>query len=517
MASRGQRGDGHKGGIAMKPRIEDQRSEIGDRRSRIEDRGLGIDAIRDPRSATRDPRVALTALPSPAYTDESAPGDQVQQALGRVAEELRWSEEERGPFGRMIPRGARVLIKPNLVLHENEGPWGIDPLVTHQSLIRAVVEGALRAGPSEVLIGDAPLQGCDFQRLLSVTGLGAWADRLMRVEPAFKGIRDFRRTTCVFVNGVRLAAESLQPEERFVLFDLGRNSLLEPVTHGRDAFRVTCYDPRLLARTHAPGRHQYLIAKEVIEADVIINLPKLKTHKKAGITCALKNLIGINGNKEYLPHHRRGGSQTGGDCYPNYNVIKSALEYSADQENMTSSFVMAKVWHGVGRQFIRALRLTGDRVGADGSWSGNDTIWRTCLDLNRILLYGRPDGAMAGQPQRRVFHVVDAVVAGQGDGPLRPQPLPLGLILAGHSAAAVDRVGAHLLGYDPEKLSIVREAFGGVQWPIASFDPADVSILGDWKVGPTDQVFRERENLTPVIHPVGWRDASLPASSVNAQ
>jgi uncharacterized protein (DUF362 family) len=486
------------------------RSRIEDQGSGIEGRGLGIDAI-------RDPRVALTALSSPAYTDESAPGGRIRQALEGLAKELWWSEDERGPFGRMIPRGARVLIKPNLVLHENEGPWGIEPLVTSQPLIRAVVEGALRAGPSEVLVGDAPLQGCDFQRLLSVTGLGAWADGLMRLDPAFQGIRDFRRTTCVFVNGVRSAAEDLQPEERFILFDLGRNSLLEPVTDGRDAFRVTCYDPRLLATTHAPGRHRYLVAREVIEADVIINLPKLKTHKKAGITCALKNLIGINGNKEYLPHHRLGGSQTGGDCYPNYNMIKRALEFTADRENMTSSFVMAKVWHGIGRQFIRALRLTGDRVGADGSWSGNDTIWRTCLDLNRILLYGRPDGTMAGQPQRQVLHVVDAVVAGQGDGPLCPRPLPLGLILAGRNAAAVDRVGAHLLAYDPERLAIVREAFGDVQWPIAMFEPGDVEILGDWKAGPADQVFGARENLTPVIHPIGWRDAAIPDSSVIAQ
>ena len=485
-------------------------SRIEDRGLRTEDRELGIDAI-------RDPRVALTALPAPTYTDESVPGGEIRRALERVAKELQWSEEERGPFGRMIPRGARVLIKPNLVLHENEGPWGTDPLVTHQSLIRAVVEGALRAAPSEVLIGDAPLQGCDFQRLLSATGLDAWSDSLMKLEPAFKGVRDFRRTTCVFVNGVRIAAESLQPEEGFILFDLGRNSLLEPVADGRNSFRVTCYDPRLLARTHSPGRHQYLVAKEVIEADVIINLPKLKTHKKAGITCALKNLIGINGNKEYLPHHRLGGSKTGGDCYPNYNLIKRALEFTADQENMTKSFVMAKVWHAVGRQFIRASRLTGDRVGADGSWSGNDTIWRTCLDLNKILLYGRPDGTMAGQPQRQVLHVADAVVAGQGDGPLCPQPLPLGLILAGRNAAAVDRVGAHLLGYDPERLSIVREAFGDVRWPIASFKPRDVSILGDWKSGSADQAFRELENLMPVIHPIGWRDASLRASSVIAQ
>jgi uncharacterized protein (DUF362 family) len=124
---------------------------------------------------------------------------------------------------------------------------------------------------------------------------------------------------------------------------------------------------------------------------------------------------------------------------------------------------------------------------------------------------------MAGQPQRQVLHVVDAVVAGQGDGPLCPQPLPLGLILAGRNAAAVDRVGAHLLAYDPERLAIVREAFGDVQWPIAMFEPGDVEILGDWKAGPADQVFGARENLTPVIHPIGWRDAAIPDSSVIAQ
>jgi hypothetical protein len=88
----------------------------------------------------------------------------------------------------------------------------------------------------------------------------------------------------------------------------------------------------------------------------------------------------------------------------------------------------------------------------------------------------------------------------------------LGLILAGRNAAAVDRVGAYLLGYDPERLSIVRKAFEDVQWPIASFEPGDVAILGDWKPGLADQALRERENLMPVIHPIGWRDAALTAS-----
>src|SRR6185295_10457402 len=97
----------------------------------------------------------------------------------------------------------------------------------------------------------------------------------------------------------------------------------------------------------------------------------------------------------------------------------------------------------------RVLRVSGDELSVEGSWSGNDTIWRTALDLNRILVYGRADGTLADSPQRRVLHIVDAVIAGQGDGPLSPSPLPLGLLVAGENPAAVDWVGAILLGYDP--------------------------------------------------------------------
>lgn len=450
-----------------------------------------------------DARVAVTRLPGADYIE-----DQVAEALDRAALELDWSDGERGSFGNLIPRGARVLVKPNFVLHENQGPWGMVPLVTHPSLIRTVVERVLRAEPAWVLVGDAPIQGCDFDRLLRVTGLDAWANTLRQSEPRFKGIRDFRRTSCVFINGVRVAAENLQPEDHFVLFDLGADSLLEPITDGYPSFRVTCYDPRLMAGTHGPGRHQYLVAREVMEADVIINLPKLKTHKKAGITCALKNLVGINGNKEYLPHHRVGGSQTGGDCYPGGSLVKRAIEYASDQENMAASFAAGRVWHGVATQIQRLSHLMGDRLGTEGSWSGNDTVWRTSLDLNRLLLYGRTDGTLAREAQRQVLHVVDAGVAGQGDGPLSPRPLPLGLIMAGRNAAAVDWVGAHLLGYDAERVTIVREAFGNFQWPIASFTPSDIVLAGDWKAGSADRVLREQENYTDVIHPHGWRDAA---------
>ena len=450
-----------------------------------------------------DTRVAVSRLSAAGYESNGA----IASALFHIGEMLGWSEEKRGELGKIIPPGARVLVKPNFVLHENEGEWGMEPMVTHASLIRAVTDAVLRAGPSEVLVGDAPVQRCDFAELLRITGLDVWSDEQTASDSRFIGIRDFRRTVCTVENGMRVADENQIPLDRFVLFDLGNDSLLEPISNDAHPFRVTCYDPRLMAKTHAPGQHQYLVAKDVLEADVIINLPKLKTHKKAGITCALKNLIGINGNKEYLPHHRIGGAADGGDCYPGTKITKKALEYTLDRQNTAVSLAANRLWNQVATNLYRVLKLTGDEYGVEGSWSGNDTIWRTCLDLNRILLYGRIDGTLAESPQRQVLHIADAVIAGQGDGPLAPQPLPLGLIFAGQNAAAVDYVGAYLLGYDPARLPVVREAFTRFHCPLTAFGTKAVQIVGDMGNGVVDEVLREVRN-DEIIYPAGWRDAA---------
>ena len=453
-----------------------------------------------------DPRVAIAAVTG--RSSNSYDPDAIRRAIDRLSGLLGWATPDRGALGHVVPRGARVLIKPNMVLHRNERSGGLVPLVTHPTLIQAATESALDAGAAQVTVGDAPIQSCDFQDLLRSTGLDVWSNDLRRRDERFQGIRDFRRTIGVLKHGVRTASENLQPEENFVLFDLGTESLLEEITKVGNPFRVTWYDPRLMARTHHRGRHQYLVARDVIAADVIVNIPKLKTHKKAGVTCALKNLIGINGNKEYLPHHRIGGSAAGGDCYPGDSRIKSALEFVADQQNMTSSRVAGEFWHALTFGLVRMSRLSGDRLGYEGSWSGNDTIWRTCLDLNRILLYGREDGPLAPTPQRRVVHVADAVVAGQGEGPLGPDPLELGLLLAAQNAAAMDWVGAQLLGYDPRRIPLAHRPFTQFRWPLVGFGPEDVQLVGDRGTGVAHEILDHGGSAPRVVHPIGWRDAA---------
>jgi uncharacterized protein (DUF362 family) len=457
-----------------------------------------------------NPKVSIARLPSPTYSLETGEDNSLSHSLAHLADTMNWSQNAC-PFGNVIPSGARVLIKPNLVLHRNEGPGGNDCLITHPSLIRAAVDAALKSEAAEVLVGDAPIQGCDFNLLMRESGLESWAANLMKRDLRFKGIRDFRRTACVLVHGVRVAEEDLQSADEFIFFDLGRDSLLEPVSDNGNRFRVAWYDPRLMANTHHLGVHQYLVSRAVIDADVIINLPKLKTHKKAGVTCALKNLIGINGNKEYLPHHRVGGSAHGGDCYPGNGVVKRALEYVTDRQNLSSSYAEATLWHLFVALLARASRMQGDRLGTDGSWHGNDTIWRTCLDLNRILLYGRSDATMSDQIQRRVIHIADAIIAGQGNGPLAPDPLPLGMLLGGDSASAVDWAAALLLGFDPEKIPLLLHAFDSFPWPITNFSGSDVRLDGDLGSGDPKALIDSARPL--VTHPLGWREAAAPTPS----
>ncbi len=218
-------------------------------------------------NANFESSLAVVEVPSRVYLEEAGDASIVSQAIDRLASNLGWSRAGKGPFGELIQPGARVLIKPNFVLDHNQGTGGMDPMITHQSIVKAVVKAALQADPAEVIVGDAPIQTCSFQALLETTGLGSWGEALTKADPRFQGVKDFRRTTAQYVNGVRVAEENVLPEDDFVLFDLASDSLLEPITDDKDDFRVTCYDPSLMAKTHGRGRHRYLVARAVMEAD----------------------------------------------------------------------------------------------------------------------------------------------------------------------------------------------------------------------------------------------------------
>jgi uncharacterized protein (DUF362 family) len=442
--------------------------------------------------------VSIASVPrSEWYARES-----IAAQIGDAAVVLGWGSRT-SPFAGIIKASDSVVVKPNWVMHRNHGPWGIEPVVTHPTLVKAVVEFALESDAAHVCVGDAPLQTCEIGALLSYGDLGRWAAEVTMADRRFSGVRDFRRTRSAVRAGVLVQQNNAVDESQYVLFDLGTASFLEPVSNEHGTFRVTQYDPSFMAVTHGSGRHCYLVAKDVIDSTVVVNVPKLKMHKKAGLTCALKNIVGINGNKEFLPHHRVGGSARGGDCYPGRSRVKELHERALDALNGSHSFV-ARSALSIPAQILSIVgRLVVDDIGVEGAWVGNDTVWRMVLDLNRILHYGCADGSLSDTPQRRVLSIVDALVAGQGDGPLAPEPFELGALLFGRDSAATDWVAAGLLGYDPASIRGVAEAFSkGGRWPLTNMDPSEVNVV--WR---GSAAARSNGLPTPTRYPEGWSSA----------
>ncbi|MCU0586861.1 MAG: DUF362 domain-containing protein [Syntrophobacteraceae bacterium] len=131
--------------------------------------------------------------------------------------------------GREIQAGSRVLVKPNLL-----APAAPDrAMLTHPLLVKATVEYALDRG-ARVLVADSQAMG-SFGKILKESG-------------------------------IREALRGLDVECREL-----KNSVQVDV--GEPFGRID-------------------VAEDAVRSDVIINLPKLKTHSQMLLTLAVKNLFG---------------------------------------------------------------------------------------------------------------------------------------------------------------------------------------------------------------------------------
>ena len=387
-------------------------------------------------------------------------------------------------------------------MHINRTGHSLGYIVTHTSVIEAVLEYVALAKPDRVIIGDAPVQGCNFEKLLLSMDVPEMVSR-MQARGLNLSIADFRRTVLPGEELGRTKLENQRGMDQYVLFDLKQDSLLEPLNADAEKFRVTMYNPDLLRNTHCPGRHQYLVAREVIDTDVVINLPKLKAHKKSCITGTLKNLVGINGHKEYLPHHRKGGQLTGGDCYVGGSRLKTWAEDLYDAANRKQAGQYQVSLARLAYFLVRCAKWMGEGTDMEGSWYGNDTIWRTTLDLQRILRYGRTDGTLSTEPQRCVISITDAIIGGEGEGPMIPQPVASAFLTGAVNSAAAEWVNARLMGFDPQRIPLTREAFASFLFPLAQFAPEAIRVHFAKETLKANEIFPfERRAFMP---PTGWQ------------
>ncbi len=163
-------------------------------------------------------------------------------------ETVRQAVERAFQLFPMQVAGRKVLIKPN-VLRSSEAGEGI---VTHPAVLRAVVEKVEEMGPASLVVGDNP-------------GVFSYGDN----EASFKK------------TGLMEAAMGYY-----------RNI-------GNDSQKVP-FNPDYMPRVS--------ISRAVLEADIIISLPKFKTHGLTVMTGAIKNSYGCLPGAQKAQLHKAAGS-----------------------------------------------------------------------------------------------------------------------------------------------------------------------------------------------------------------
>jgi len=162
--------------------------------------------------------------------------------------------------------GRSVLLKPNIL--------GAAPperhVNTHPSLVRAAIRALRRRGTARIMVGDN-------------SGMMAYGSN-----------EDAARTAGILaVAGdyyVNLGADPVRVPVRSLLRPDPYGSLLRPDPYG-SAFAA-----------------ELAFSRQVLEADVLVSLPKMKTHVATGITGAVKNSFGhlVGAEKTRLHREARG-------------------------------------------------------------------------------------------------------------------------------------------------------------------------------------------------------------------
>lgn len=252
-------------------------------------------------------------------------------------------EELLRPLGGMtafVRPGQRVLLKPNMLAGK-----GVEAAVTtHPEIVRAVIELAQCAG-GIVFVGDSP-------------GVGT-PEQVAQRCGILAVIKETGATFAPFSESIRITPRS-------GIF------------------------------------HHFEIARDIVDAEVIINLPKLKTHQMMGMTGAVKNLFGaVVGLRK--PHvHLQAGADKGffalmllelaEEIRPALTIVDGVLAMEGDGPGSGDPIQLGVLLAGVEPMAV-------DVVAAELTGLAPETIWtlseakrshRPWTSLEEIELCGAP-------------------------------------------------------------------------------------------------------------------------------
>ena len=407
--------------------------------------------------------------------------DQVETAL-RGALELAGLNGVN-PLCEVIRPGDCVLLKPNLIRQGHATrPSEWEQVITHGAVIRAVANMAASAlqGKGKIIIADGPQTDSDFDEICKRLGLFQ-IQRGVQDAGVACDLYDLRRERWLQKGDVIYKREALPGDPLgYTTVNLGEASEFSTFGLGR-AFYGADYDTRETAQFHGNGSHRYILCRTAMGADVVVNLPKMKTHKKTGVTLSLKNMVGINGYRNCLPHFTIGTPSQGGDEFPESD-LRSRVQSRAIVRFKRA--IVAK--GGTAGSAARLVKRVGKIIFGDtnamvrsGNWHGNDTAWRMVLDLNKALFHF-DEGARPRNRPLRYLTIVDGVIAGDGNGPMAPDAVPAGVLIAGMNPVAVDTVCTLLMGFDDAKVPLLGGAWKGQGFPLACFPREAVSCTSNY-------------------------------------
>jgi uncharacterized protein (DUF362 family) len=238
-----------------------------------------------------------------------------------------------------------------------------------------VIEEAQAAGASDVAFGDA-----------AVLGQGG-------TLPIFQqlGYDEVARTT-----GARMIDLNMPPFARV------------PVPDGGLAYR------------------SLLVHEELRAFDVVLNVPKMKTHGCTGVTLGLKNIFGMT------------------PMNPVMGFTKASFHGEVPERGLVESTPRDKLAREYAGEYLEGRPDTRD----------NDKLCRVIVDHNLVF------------PSALV--VIDGVIGMQGKGPWSGDPIESQVLVAGYDLIATDVLAARLMGHTPEEMPLfihaAKAGLGDLDW-----------------------------------------------------
>lgn len=201
------------------------------------------DDVKSRGRATKDPCFSISRYPDG------------QHGINNMREALQAAVDELGGMKNFVQKGDRVLIKANIC----GGNPDISATYTSQELVSYVVD-LVRESQGVPFVCDADMVWAKFWVQAKAQGWDKWAEK----------------------NNVDLVNLT---ETDLVYFDFGEGTLFS------DNVKP----------------NQEIVSTRVLDADVIINIPKMKTHFGTGVTLGMKNMYGTLPEEDKAFYHQKGG------------------------------------------------------------------------------------------------------------------------------------------------------------------------------------------------------------------